>query len=173
VHSPEKAKPLEPSEIHRLRAAEGWLELGNAAEAAAELENIATELREHPAVLEMRWEIFAKELKWDEAREIARRIVAQLPNHAGGWLHLSYATRRATGGSVQAAWEVLFPVAKKFPSVPLVSYNLACYACLLGRPEDGRQWLRIAFAAGDAARFKLMAIQDSDLKPLWKEIPEM
>lgn len=166
-------QPLETADIHRLRAAEGWLELGNAEEAAAELEAIRAEDQQHPAVLEMRWEIFAKELKWDAAKEVARAIVAEMPDRAGGWLHLSYATRRATGGSVQAAWDVLFPVARKFREVPLISYNLACYACQLGQLEPAREWLRKSFVAGDGARFKLMAIQDSDLKALWDEIPGM
>lgn len=166
-------KPLDLSDIHRLRAAEGWLELGNAAEASAELVNIPAELRDHPAVLEIRWQICVKELNWDAATDIARAIVAEAPDDARGWLHLSYATRRATGGSVQAAWDVLFPIAKKFPGTPLLSYNLACYACQLGQPDTARQWLRKAFASGEAAQFKLMAIQDSDLKPLWKEIPQM
>lgn len=166
-------KPLDTGEIRCLRAAEGWLELGNAVEAAAELEDLPADLREHPAVLEMRWQIYAKELNWDAAREVARSIVAQMPDVAGGWLHLSYATRRATGGGLQAAWEVLLPAAKKFPEIQLISYNLACYACQLGQLDIAREWLRKAFAPGDTARYKLMALQDSDLKPLWAEIPEM
>lgn len=165
-------KSLDTAEIRCLRAAQGWLELGSAAEAMAELAEIPTELRDHPAVLEMRWLIYVKELNWDAAREIAQAIVTQIPEEPGGWLHLSYATRRATGGSIQAAWDVLFPAAKKFPDIPLISYNLACYACQLGQLDLAREWLRKAFA-GDAARFKVMALDDSDLKPLWKEIAEM
>jgi hypothetical protein len=37
--------PLSPPDTHHLRAAEGWLELGNHLEANAELENIMPELR--------------------------------------------------------------------------------------------------------------------------------
>lgn len=156
-----------------MRAAEGWLELGNVAEAKVELESISPELREHPAVLEMRWQICAKESNWDAAKELAQVIVAQMPDDADGWLHLSYATRRASGGSVQAAWDVLYPVSKKFVGVPLIFYNLACYACQLGQIKAARELLRKAFVAGDATRYKLMALRDSDLKPLWEEILEM
>lgn len=168
-----KVKALDPSVIHRLNAAEGWLGLGNVAEAVQELDGIPDAVCQHPAVLEVRWQICAQQKKWDAGKEIARAIVSEMPDFAGGWLHLSYATRRATGGSVQAAWDVLFPVAKKFPGVPLISYNLACYACQLGQKDVARQWLQNAFVAGDAARFKLMALQDSDLKPLWNEILQM
>ena len=148
-----------------------------------ELGSLPSDLQEHPAVLEMRWQISAKALNWDAAKDVAQAIVTQLPDEPDGWLHLSYATRRATHGSVRAAWDVLFPVAKKFPDVPLIPYNLACYACQLGLMDDAREWLRKAFVADDAktpgeyfrpaSQYKLMALQDSDLKPLWREIGEM
>src|SRR5262249_20621074 len=121
---------------------------------------------------EMRWQIFTKELKWDAAKEVARAIVEQMPEEAAGWLHLSYATRRATGGGVAAAWDVLYPIATKFPRVPLISYNLACYACQLGQLDLAREWLQKALDI-EFARYKGMALQDSDLKPLWKDIAEM
>ena len=51
--------PLEPPDSIHLKAAEGWLELGNQPEANEELEKIAPELRVHPDVLEIRWQIYA------------------------------------------------------------------------------------------------------------------
>jgi hypothetical protein len=44
-------KPLDLPDIHHLRAAQGWLELGNHLEANEELEKIAPALRAHPSVL--------------------------------------------------------------------------------------------------------------------------
>ena len=166
-------KPLENPDLHHARAAQGWLELGNPTEAEAELENISTAQRNHPAVLEIRWEVSAKQANWDLAKDIARAIVTENPDDASGWLHLSYATRRATGGSVQDAWDVLLPVGNKFPKVPDISYNLACYACQLGKPIVAWKWLQKAFAAGDPIQLKFMALHDSDLQPLWKKISEI
>lgn len=37
--------PLSPSDLHHLKAAEAWLELGNHIEANEELENIAAAMR--------------------------------------------------------------------------------------------------------------------------------
>lgn len=165
--------PLENPDLHHARAAQGWLELGNPAEAEAELESISPAQRDHPVVLELRWEISARQAKWDLAKDVARAIVAQIPHEASGWLHLSYATRRATGGSVEAAWEVLLPVGNKFPKVPLVPYNLACYACQLGKPKVAWKWLQKAFETGDHAQLKLMAMHDSDLEPLREKISEI
>ena len=165
--------PLDISDIHHLRAAEGWFELGNEAEALRELEDISTAEKDHPAVLELRFEMFAKKSQWDACRDIAGRITKQLPNFAGGWLHLAYATRRATGGSEQAAYDILQPVSEKFPNEPTIPYNLACYVCQLGNLSEARKWLQRAFAVGDKKHLKLMALSDADLKPLWEEIPRM
>jgi len=50
-------KPIPPQDAHFLRAAEGWIELGNHLEAFEELERITPQWRAHPDVLKLRWEI--------------------------------------------------------------------------------------------------------------------
>lgn len=158
-------------DIHYLRAAIGWIELGNYTEANVELENISPELRSHPDVLEVRFELYAKGKKWDACREVAAALLKQAPERGSAWLHLAYATRRATGGGLQAAYEILSPAAGKFPQVPTISYNLACYTCQLGKLEEARHWLEKAYAAaGDRKQIKMMALEDEDLEPLWGEI---
>jgi predicted Zn-dependent protease len=166
-------KPLEISDIHYLRASQGWFELGNHTEALFELGNVSEDAKDHPAVLEVKFQIFAKNGEWDVCRDIAQVITKQDPGSAGGWLHLAYATRRATGGNEQAAFDVLYPVAEKFPEEPTIPYNLACYTCQLGQLPEARNWLKRAFAIGNAAELKLMGLGDADLKPLWNEIPQI
>jgi hypothetical protein len=57
--------PLEaPDSIH-LQAAEGWVGLGNYADANDELEQIAAANRAHHDVLQIRWRIYADARKWD------------------------------------------------------------------------------------------------------------
>jgi hypothetical protein len=53
-------KPLDPPDSLHLRAAQGWLELGDHLEANSELDKITAFLRSHPDVLELRWQIYAK-----------------------------------------------------------------------------------------------------------------
>jgi hypothetical protein len=166
-------KPLPLPYLHDLRAAVGWLELGNPLEANAELEDITPELRAHPDVLEIRWQIYAKESKWDARQDIARAMTKTAPERVTGWLDLSYSDRRATGGSVQAAWETLLAVGGKFPEEWAVPYNLACYACQLGKQTEAWDWLEKAFDIGDPKQLKLMALDDKDLEPFWVEISEI
>ena len=161
---------LGPPDTHFLTAAVGWLELGNTREAAAELERVVPALRQHPDVLEVRWLIHAQDSDWDSGLAVAVQLIEFAPNRPSAWLHRAYALRRAGGGGLQAAWDALLPAVGKFPGQPTISYNLACYACQLGRLDDARHWLRTALKAGDKNKIKTMALNDDDLEPLWEEV---
>ncbi len=162
-------KPLEhPNDLH-LQAAQGWLELGNHIEADAELDNITATLRSHPDVLELRWQIYARAKKWEACVDIASAITKLAPDRPVGWIHRSYALHELK--RTQEALDNLIPVLAKFPREHLMRYNLACYTCQLGRLEDAKVWLELAFKiAGNPAKVKLMALDDPDLEPLWKNI---
>jgi hypothetical protein len=81
---------LEFNDQRHLEAAEGWIEFGNQIEANEELENITPENRSHPAVLEVRWQIYAKAKKGDAALEIASALIQLVPKLPLGWAHRSY-----------------------------------------------------------------------------------
>src|ERR1700740_248521 len=82
---------LEPPYTHHLNAAQGWLGLGNADEARAELEKIPGALQSHPQVLEAHWQICAKARKWEECVTVANQLVEVAPKAPLGWIHRSYA----------------------------------------------------------------------------------
>jgi tetratricopeptide (TPR) repeat protein len=161
---------LPPPHSHLLSAAEGWLGLGNLAEARLELDQIEAPLQAHPAVLDLRWAIAAQEKDWPAALAVARQLVAAAPGLPQGWLHQAYATRRVKEGGLQAAWDSLFPVLKQFPEDALIPYNLACYACQLEQLELARDLLKKAMARAGKPEIKTLALQDADLQLLWPEI---
>jgi tetratricopeptide (TPR) repeat protein len=161
---------LEPPDNFALSAALGWLELGNAGEALAELDHISPSNQPHPAVLETRFAVLAELKQWDEALVTANELVRVLPNKAGGWLHRAYALRRASGGGLPQAWDALLPAAEKFPKQFLIAFNLACYACQMQRLDDARHWLKRAAEIGTEAKTLEMALADVDLEPLWPEL---
>ena len=86
-----KARPIGPPDIHFLRAAEGWLELGDHLEANEELKKISLQCRFHPQVLLVRWEIYAREGHWEFAHTIAHGLVALAPDEPVGWINRSFA----------------------------------------------------------------------------------
>ena len=110
--------PLEPPDLHYLNAAIGWLALGSRADALAELDQISPEQQQDPDVLEVRWEILAKEKQWDAALDVARKLLSHAPERASSWLHHAYALRRAPDGGLEQAWEALRPAAEKYPTQP-------------------------------------------------------
>jgi len=163
---------LEIADIHRLNAALGWLGLDSPADARAELDAIAPAQQSHPAVLEARWLLCAHEKNWREGLAVAERELKFAPDDSSGWLHRAYALRRADGGGLTPAWDALLPAAEKFPTEPVIAYNLACYACQLNHMDDARTWLQRAVNIGGKDAIRKMALADDDLKPLWVEIED-
>jgi len=167
-------EPIGPPESLHLRAAEGWLGLGDFESAIEELERISADFQTHPDVLATRYCVSAARKDWGGCVEIGQRLVEQEPNQSFGWINRSYAIRRAPGGSVQSAYDALSPAVERLADLEQVTFNLACYACQLGRLEEASEWLAKAFAAAaHSGRLKLRqqeALADADLQPLWNEI---
>ena len=165
-------QPLESPDTHYLLHAIGWIELGNLAEARAELAQVRQAFQMHPEVLEVRWQICAEEKRWDEGLSAARALIHAAPERSSGWLHQAYALRRVAHGGLRQAWEALLPAFEKFPRKEIIAYNLACYACQMNELDAARLWLKRALAIGSKEKIKRRALADEDLEPLWKEIGE-
>ncbi len=165
--------PILPPDSHYLSAAYGWLDLGNPAEARAELDGIRPEFQNHGAVLGLRWAICAELQDWPAALLAARCLAEVAPELAGTWLNLAYALRRVPEGGLAAAQEVLRPAFERFPAEAVIPYNLACYACQAGQLDEARRWLDHAFQRGKPDPIKRMALADPDLRPLWEELKKL
>src|SRR5262245_9010598 len=88
---PAEIKPLSDSDMHHLRSAQGWVELGNHLEADFELDKIVSEYRVHPDVLEVRWAIYASQKHWEAFVDIAETIINLDVERANAWIHRSFA----------------------------------------------------------------------------------
>jgi tetratricopeptide (TPR) repeat protein len=163
--------PLEGDDARRLTAAQGWLELCNHIEAAAELEEITPANRAHIDVLDLRWHISAMAGKWDTCFDLGEALVKLAPKAPHGWTNLSQALNRLK--RTQEAFDFLRPAADLFPCEWAIRYELACYSCKLGHLEEALDWLEKAFELGDAKLVKRMALDDPELEPLWGHIREM
>ncbi len=167
----ERMKRLNIHDQRQLEAAEGWLGLGNLQEANAELEQLSPDMRRHPEVLNVRWQIQAMAREWESAIEIARAIAAEVPDSPLGWIHLAYALHELK--RTQESYAVAKSVVNKFPNEPTLRYNLACYACQLGNHPEALVWLTEAAALKDKAEIVQLALDDPDLKPLQREIRKL
>jgi predicted Zn-dependent protease len=159
-----------PDSFH-LEAARGWLALGSPVEAENELERIGPQERGHFEVVEVSWEIAARKKEWNRCVDLADRVIQTAPNQVQGYIHKSYALHELK--RTQEAWDFLFPLAEKFPKNPTIKYNMACYGAQLGRVWEAEQWLKLAFTVGDETELRAMALDDPDLRPLWKKIAQL
>jgi predicted Zn-dependent protease len=163
---------LEHSNRVHLDEAEGWLGLGDWAEANIALDKIAPEQRGHPDVLRVRCMMYCEAAQWPACAEVAGALVVVLPEDPTGWINRAYALRRAPGGSVQAAYDALLPAADRVRDREMVLFNLACYSCQLGRLKEAREWLTRCLAEasrhGMLKQRRLQAQEEPDLKALWQ-----
>ena len=163
---------LEPPDSYFLDAATGWLMLGNAEEARREFEQMRTEAQAHPDALDFQWRWFAHEKRWEDAVDVAQRLVDQHPKRAEAWIHRSFALHELR--RTQEAFDLLLPAAKSFPREITIPYNLACYLSQLGDLTAARKWFQRVLTLGKSPEEKLhrlhAALEDADLKPLWPEL---
>ncbi len=159
---------LTQAERFQIEAAEGWLMLGNPAEAHGELEGISGENANHPAVLSMRWQVYAAARWWEAAYVVSKALCDLAPDSAEPWICQANTLRNYKG--VVDAWRTLLGVVNRFPQNAVMRYNLACYAAQMGLLEESCGWLVQAFELEEAVELKLAAIYDPDLQPLWDRI---
>ena len=148
---------------HQLKAAKGFLELGDPDSAWEELESIPAEDRAHQAVLWMRLEIYRKKQKWDGMVEIAKHLVKTSPDAPQHWIDLAWGQRRAI--DLQTAEKTLKEAMGRFPNEGVIHYNLACYSCVSGRIEVGKAQLETALRLDP--NLKATALEDEDLVGVW------
>lgn len=155
--------PLESPDQMHLRAAHGYIELGLFEEANGELEEIDPFCRHLPEVLLARLAIYHGLTKWDLLAGVAKKLTEWNPKEPGFFVELAYATRRAE--SIHAAHAILTRAADLRPTDATIQFNLACYEAQMG--SLGRAQAHLKRATEIDARFRVMALDDPDLEPLW------
>lgn len=154
----------------RLRAAEGWLELGLVEEAWAELAQLGPELRHGIPGLEIQWHLFAERGHWDAAHAVAQQAIDLHPDHEGGWVHRAYAARRRPGGGLALAQAALLPAFQACPESRIIPFNLACYAAQQGDLDGAWRWLEKSAENSSWRETCVLGLKDDDLEPLWPRL---
>jgi tetratricopeptide (TPR) repeat protein len=158
--------PLEPPDKQFFEVACGYTELAMYLDADSELEKIDPFNRAVPEVLALRIEIYRGLEKWELMAELAKRLTECEPDNPEWSVSLAYATRRAI--SIEAAKEILLNAERKFPKEAIIKYNLACYFCQTGDIAKAKDYLQKAFKID--SNWRLQALDDEDLKPLWDSL---
>ena len=141
----------------------GYLELGMLQDAWDALEEIPAEQRHLPPVLHVRLEIYRRMEKYEGMATIAEHLTKVLPEDSQNWISLAYAQRGYL--DLQTAEKTLLEAQKRVPEEATIPFNLACYACKMGRLDEAREKLAKAIEMEPA--FKKAALEDEDLKAIW------
>jgi hypothetical protein len=157
---------LAAADQHRLRAAEGWLDLGNPTESRLELEQISADHHNHPDVLHLRWQIHRKTAEWEACFQVARTFTEAAPGDPRAWTSLAQTFYYAS--QIQQAYDLAVSKVNAFPKYWPLYYDAACYACLTGRLAQAKEFLQRASALGDASQVQQLAVEDPDLEALRK-----
>jgi hypothetical protein len=162
-------KPLNAPDKHYLLAAQGWIELGNNAEALIELDKISSAHRGHPDVVQVRRQLCGSVETEDTVFDIARTICALEPllPVAADKIQNSPSRRPLSQSKSTAA------LTARLPELFAIPYNLACYACQLGSVKEAWEWFRMAVEMSDEEQIRELALNDPDLAPLWDRIRSM
>jgi thioredoxin-like negative regulator of GroEL len=161
---------LSRKDLRHLKAAEGWLELGNWREADREVNCIKQDRWTHPDVLFLGARLFKARKKWESCARLAAQIAERRPKCADHWLLFAEALHHRKKN--HEAFCVLLHATTKVDDVE-IRYQLARYASLLRRPAEGLLWFSSAFAASKRnPKLRLRALEDDALKPLWSDIKD-
>ena len=97
---------------------------------------------------------------------VAAKLVEYDPGEPGWFINLAYATRRAE--SLETAHAILRRAEKLHGQNAAIQFNLACYEAQLGNIENAKRHL--ASAIRKDAHCRQLALDDSDLEPLWEHV---
>lgn len=164
----ERAAPMSrdmnlPEQYQRvLLSAQGYCELGMAAEGLVELDALPSEWQQHPSVAEMRLIALMQAKRWKVALTAARELMRLSPEKNIGYIHAAFCLHEL--GQTEAARQALLAGPQTLHADPIYHYNLACYECRLGQLESARQRLEKTFMIDK--KFREFAKTDPDLAAL-------
>ena len=152
----------------RLLAAEGYIDLGMFRNAEAELRELDPSCfaLEETQVLQLT--IYAGLHRWKKAHQLASELAQQDPDNPQWAIWSASAACRIQ--SVEAAKGILLQALVTHPDNANIHYNLSCYETRLHHFRTAQRHLARAIQLDP--RFKLIAMDDADLAPLWIEVAQ-
>jgi tetratricopeptide (TPR) repeat protein len=156
------------SHARRLLAAEGYIDLGMFSEASVELHALDPGCFALEETLLLQLCVYAGLHKWKEAHDLATALAKQDPANPQWAIWSASAACRLQ--SVEVAKGILLRALDTHPDNANIHYNLSCYETRLHDFHKAQRHLARAIQLDP--RFKLVAMDDADLEPLWMKVTE-
>ncbi len=146
-------------------AAQGYLELGMAEEALAELSTLTLESVD-PDLVELRLHILMQAKRWTEALSAAEELLRLTPEALPGYIHGAFALHEL--GRTEEARNLLLKGPAELRKDPTFHYNIGCYEAVLGNREAALLSLERSFSLDDT--YRDFARRDPDLMLVREEL---
>ena len=140
-------------------AAQGYLELGMAVEALAELAALpAIEIRD-PDIIELRLHILMQATRWADALSTAEELIRLNADAIPAYIHGAFALHEL--GRTEEARNLLLKGPSELRKDPTFHYNIGCYEAVLGNREAALNSIQASFALDET--YRDFARRDPDL----------
>ena len=150
----------------KIRAAEGYAELGMYDDALAELDQIAANQQDGLETLRMRVEIVLRKRDWTSALRSSLKFCQLYPNDSSGFIHAAFCLHEL--GRTKEAKQTLLDGPAKLLDEPVYYYNLGCYDAVLGNLDQAKAYLQTCFRLDKS--FRDLAKSDPDLERIRDEL---
>ena len=149
-----------------LLAAQGYLELGMAEEAIAELSSLPPVENIDPDIIELRLHILMQAKHWPDALAAAEELLRVRPSAVLAYIHGAFALHELR--RTAEARDLLLKGPEELRKDPTFHYNIGCYEAVLGNHDAALQSLRQSFALDSA--YRDFARYDPDLALIREEL---
>jgi Flp pilus assembly protein TadD len=147
-------------------AAQGYLELGMATEALAELQSLPPEAGNDPDIEELRLHVLMQAKRWEEAVASSRHLLKLRSDSPSAHIQGAFALHEL--GRTCEARDFLMSGPETLREDPTYHYNVGCYEAVLGNPDAAMTSLRKSFALDES--YRDFALRDPDLRLLHPEL---
>jgi predicted Zn-dependent protease len=147
-------------------AAQGYLELGMAEEALAELSTLTSLEGGDPDIMELRLHVLMQAKRWTEALATAQELLCIMPEAVSAYIHGAFALHEL--GRTEEARDLLLKGPAGLHRDPIFHYNIGCYEAVLGNRDAALHSLAESFALDETCRD--FAQHDPDLEWLRQDL---
>ena len=162
---PNQKAMIDPQNQMKIRAAQGYLEIGMVEDALMELESLPESEQMSNESLSVYVEIFRETGEWERMEKTAQLLCETDKQNVKSWLDCAFA--RYHLDSVESARATLLAATKRFPNEALLLYQLACCECQLGDIAEAKKHLNQSKELCPICRV-LALTDEGDLDLIWQ-----
>jgi len=151
-----------------IRAAEGWIELGNFDEAAEELHNCPPAVKSSIEWVKLWVRIYTMKQRWVDVEMMTETLMKHAPEDPFTVFNRAEAFHRQ--GRSKDAFQLFSHAPQSFKKLPQYFYDYARYLCALQEFSLALSCLGKAFDLDPDLRMR--ALDDPDLDSVWLDLQE-